>query len=255
VVLPVCLAVWVGVAPDAGRPAPAPAAVKKLKVVVDPGHGVVGNGGNHGLDCQSEAEFTLKVGRKLAESLSATGRFEVLLSRDQNLPSYDERIAAAVKWKADVIVSLHSDARGEAAVLRTLPDGGVCARNDAEPGTAVLYSDEGPPPLVDARARLCRAFGRTLKGHGFPTYSGVNYGGLYTVDAQESGCWRDVHVRGKRIYFLRQTPMPTVIIETHHALDRAEVDRWSQSATLEAFGAAVVAGLDAWRSAASDGRR
>jgi N-acetylmuramoyl-L-alanine amidase len=37
--------------------------------------------------------------------------------------------------------------------------------------------------------------------------------------------------------------MPSVIIETHHALDLEEVARWREERTLEAFAAAVTQGL------------
>jgi N-acetylmuramoyl-L-alanine amidase len=228
---------------------------KKLRVVVDPGHGAPGNSGNRGLDCQMEADFTLSAGRALAEALTATGRYEVRVSRDGNLPGYDERMAAAVSWKADVIVSLHSDARGEPVLLRMTADGGQCARNDVEPGTAVLYSQEGDLALVGSRHRLCRAFAHALEAARFPVYSGINYAALYTVDAEERGCWLDTHQPGKRIYFLRKTSVPTVIIETHHALDRSEVDQWKLPATHQAFAAAVSAGLDAWRASTADAGR
>ena len=45
------------------------------------------------------------------------------------------------------------------------------------------------------------------------------------------------------MYFLRATKIPTVIIETHHALDVEEAARWTQVKTLETFTAAVGAAV------------
>lgn len=220
-----------------------PAATAKLKVLVDAGHGAPGNTGNVGCHCQAEADFTLRVARHLAKALAATGRFEVRLARDGDAPSYDQRLAKAAAWKADAVVSLHSDARGEAVVSSSAPDGGLCYRNDSAPGFSVLWSDEGPRTLVAPRERLGRALSHRLHEAGFPEYSGVDYGGLYRVDTVEPGGWVDIKPPGKRVYFLRKATAPTVIVETHHALDVAEVARWDEPATLEAFAAAVAAGV------------
>jgi N-acetylmuramoyl-L-alanine amidase len=42
---------------------------------------------------------------------------------------------------------------------------------------------------------------------------------------------------------LRRPRVPSVIIETHHALDFEEAERWKEPRTLEAFAAAVAQGL------------
>ena len=51
------------------------------------------------------------------------------------------------------------------------------------------------------------------------------------------------HQPGQRIFVLRKPPMPSVIIETHHALDFEEVARWREERTLESFAAAVTQGM------------
>ncbi len=230
--------------PDAGVTAPGlPAApTAKLKVVVDAGHGAKGNTGNSGVHCQWEADFTLHAARQLAKALEATGRFEVRLSRDGDAPSYDARLEQAAAWKADAVVSLHSDARGEAYGWKVAADGGVCFRNDDEPGYSVLWSEDGAKDAVAARERLGRALSRRLAQAGFLAYHGYNYGGLYRADAVAGG-WVDLRPRKKSVYFLRAAKVPTVIVETHHALDAREVARWEEPATAEAFAAAVAAGV------------
>jgi N-acetylmuramoyl-L-alanine amidase len=222
-------------------PALAPHA-KRLKVVIDAGHGAPGNDGNHGCACQLESAFTLSAAHRLAEALRTTGRFEVLETRVGDArPTYQARIAQAVAFAPDAIVSLHSDARGTPEYFAR--DAGACRTRTDSPGVTVLWSGEGSAATVAARARLGRALSRRLGETGFPRYDGRDYAGLYTTDPEVPGCFVDARPEGKRVYFLRATEVPTVIIETHHALDPEEVARWAEPSTHEAFARAVAAGL------------
>lgn len=133
---------------------------RKVRVFVDAGHGAPGNEGNHGCACQLKQEHTLKVAQHLAFVLAATGRFAVKLSRmPGEEPLYRPRIAAAEAFKADVIISLHSDARGDATP--SFQDAGVCWQNPTEPGFSVLWNDEGP--AFPRREKLGRAVGGRLR--------------------------------------------------------------------------------------------
>lgn len=214
---------------------------RKVRVFVDAGHGAPGNVGNHGCFCQEEQAHTLDAAHRLATALSATGRFEVRESRlTAKGMKYGARIAAAVAWKADVIISLHSDARGT-AMPEQQADGGVCWRNPDAPGFAVLWSDEGP--ALAGRERLGRAVGARLREAGFLAYGGEDYGSLYRQDAVEPTGWIDTRPMKQRVYFLRGSQIPTVIVETHHALDVEEVARWSEPGTHAAFAAAIGAAV------------
>ncbi len=231
--------------------APAAAEAKKLRVFIDAGHGVAGNDGNHGAFCQLEKDHTLTVALALAQSLPALGEFEVKLGRagDAGQP-YPARINEAQKWRAEAIVSIHSDARGLSRPWQ--PNEGqplVCQRNDLEPGFAVLWSDGGPKKVVEARQRLGRAVIASMVSAGFTPYDGRNYTALYRPDLTPGG-WVDIRPDGTNVYFLRASgTVPTVIIETHHALDVAEVARWQDPKTLQTFAEALAAALKATFSA------
>lgn len=213
---------------------------RKVRVFVDAGHGAPGNEGNHGCACQLEQDHTLKVAQYLGFALAAMGRFEVKLSRlPGEAPPYRPRIAAAEAFKADVILSLHSDARGDATFFSS--DAGLCRRNPNEPGFSVLWSEEGP--AFPRRERLGRAVGAKLREAGFLAYSGVNYATLYRQDEKEPSGWIDQRAMKERVFFLRGSQIPTVIIETHHALDEQEVARWDELATVDAFSFAVAAAV------------
>lgn len=214
---------------------------RKVRVFVDAGHGAPGNTGNHGCHCQSEEEHTLQVAQHLSFVLADTGRFEVKLSRlPGEAPLYRPRIADAEAFRADVIISIHSDSRGEATALAQ-GDGGTCLRKDDAPGFSVLWNDEGP--AFAGREKLGRAVGTRLREAGFFPYSGVDYTDLYRQDEVEPSGWIDTRPMKQRVFFLRGSPIPTVIVETHHALDPREVARWEALATVDAFAFAVGAAV------------
>jgi N-acetylmuramoyl-L-alanine amidase len=78
---------------------------------------------------------------------------------------------------------------------------------------------------------------------GFMPYRGAAYSGLYEPDAAQPGVFVDRHPPDQRIFVLRRPSMPSVLIETHHALDAREAARWTEPATLDAFAAAATAAL------------
>jgi N-acetylmuramoyl-L-alanine amidase len=232
--------------PDPGslHPLDAPKPTKhKLRVYLDAGHGAKDNHGNTGCLCQRECDVTLDGEDKLYGALEKTGLFELKRSRaGADEPSYPKRLAEAEAWKADVIISLHTDARGEATAWLQRDGGEVCYRNDAEPGFAVLWSPDGDKATVAARARLGRAVSRRMQEAGLQPYDGYNYGGLYDADSTDGG-FIDIRGPKTRVYFLHASKVPTVIIETHHALDTREVARWAEPETHAAFASALAAAL------------
>jgi N-acetylmuramoyl-L-alanine amidase len=53
----------------------------------------------------------------------------------------------------------------------------------------------------------------------------------------------DRHAFEQRIFVLWKPSMPSVIVETHHALDPREARLWAEKSTHEAFASAVTAAL------------
>ncbi|WP_343073527.1 N-acetylmuramoyl-L-alanine amidase family protein [Pyxidicoccus fallax] len=215
------------------------------RIYLDAGHGAQGNTGNRSVTCEDEEAFTLRVAEDLARRLEATGHFQVRLSRKsgERVP-YPSRLNAARKWNAHALLSLHSDARGMASPWEPSP-GQQCYRQDASPGFSVLWSEEADAPLRTRRAELARAIARHLGRAGFRHYDGVDYEGLYATDSAQPGVFvsRVSEPTHRRIFVLRRPTLPSVIIETHHALDFEEAARWREERTLEAFAAAVAQGL------------
>jgi N-acetylmuramoyl-L-alanine amidase len=93
-----------------GFPPPAkPLLPRKPIVVLDPGHGGVdpgalGSGGTY------EKTITLAIAREVERVLEATGRYEVVLTRESDIfIPLRERIQIARKAHGDVFISLHAD--------------------------------------------------------------------------------------------------------------------------------------------------
>jgi len=226
------------------RPVPLdpPEGFGRKKIYVDAGHGSAGNIGNRGCFCQEEYLFTLRVAHRLAADLEATGLFSVRMSREgDEQTGYKTRVEEASAW-ADAFVSIHSDVRGPYSVWSPR-EGLMCNRNTGQHGFSVLWSEEGEEPLRSARQRLSDRLSARMIEAGFHPYHGIEYEGLYRGDPQAPGSFVDVHEPGERIMVLRRPTVPSVIIETHQALDVDEVGRWHEERTLAAFSSAVSAGL------------
>lgn len=226
--------------PEAGAPLRAPAPPTWTgappRVFLDPGHGVGGNHGNLSALCEREGDVMMALAEVVAEQLRAGG-VEVKLSREAGEQvSYSARMQRAKHWNTEVFISLHSDSRGAYTT-----DAGGCRHSLAESGFAILYSDEGP--MAGDRQQLAATIASEMSAAGYPSYPGNDYTGLYDGS---NGIFVDRHEPRKRIMFLRRPAMPSVIIETHHALDREAALRWQEPETVSVFSAALTAGLAQW---------
>ncbi|MBW2701456.1 MAG: N-acetylmuramoyl-L-alanine amidase [Deltaproteobacteria bacterium] len=214
------------------------------KIFLDAGHGNPGNTGNISCLCIEEQDFNLAMTQHLAPLLTGTDHFKVRLSRNATPgPKYRPRLAAAQAFGAEVIISIHSDVRGEGREWSPA-HGKRCMHNLDAPGFSILWSDEGPLELTLSRHRLARAMAKSLTQTGFLPYGGEDYEDLYDLDPLSPGVFVDRHPPGERIFFLRKPRIPSIIIETHHAWDPREEQRFQKTSTRDAFGKALVAALE-----------
>lgn len=222
-------------------PLQAPPGLAPIRVALDPGHGAPGNPGNRSARCTDEQDEMMALALRVAAELEATGHVEVWLTRRPGeLVEYPERVRMAEAWGAQALVSLHSDARGPGEAWEPTP-GQRCMRQDGMAGTMVLWSDEGP--LAAEREALAVSTAWRLGQAGFGAYSGEDHGALYSAHPAQSGVFVDQHAPERRILMLRRPAIPSVIVETYHARDPAELHRWDQEETVRAFSAALAQGL------------
>jgi len=225
---------------DALRLLPLPVARGEARRVVylSAGHAnAPGKDGNLGVLGQVEAQTNLSTMNHLAEVLAATGRFEVVRSRQGDArPSYARRVAHAAEVGADVFIELHTDSRGDLYAYRHLDDGTWLYRADGDVGFSVLYSDRAP--RAPERRDLARQLASALARAGFPAYPGCHYEGLY-----DHGPVPGSFIDRRGLFMLRRPAMPSVIIETHNAKDLEASRRWTEPITYDVFARAVAVAL------------
>lgn len=82
---------------------------QRKTIAIDPGHGGV-DPGVIGISGVREKEITLAVGRELAKALRETGRYRVVMTREDDVfVQLRERIQIAQRAGADLFISLHAD--------------------------------------------------------------------------------------------------------------------------------------------------
>jgi N-acetylmuramoyl-L-alanine amidase len=148
---------------------------------------------------------------------------------------YDQRLALC--GGQELLLSLHSDSRAGTRSWWVDEARGLWA-NEGAAGYAVLYSDEGPAPLVAQRHRWAQALGLRMAEAGLQPYLGLDYTALYGAD-EVPGVFVDRHAPSKRIRLLRRPSIPSLIVETHEAHDAADVALWQRPETRSAFASAV----------------
>lgn len=100
----------------APAPPPSSAPGRKPLIVVDPGHGGI-DPGALGANGVFEKNVSLGMARELKKQLEATGRYKVLLTRDNDtFIKLGERVDFARRNHASLFVSLHADSISRAGV-------------------------------------------------------------------------------------------------------------------------------------------
>jgi N-acetylmuramoyl-L-alanine amidase len=128
----------------------------KPVIVIDPGHGGV-DPGTVGRSGTLEKIVTLQTAMELARLLSASGRYEVLMTRqDDRFVSLSERAAYSRVHGAALIVSLHADAsadhsaRGTSVYIRSNATGGTGLKATPPGRLAGMAQALGKPPTPHA---------------------------------------------------------------------------------------------------------
>lgn len=97
-------------------PAPAPADARQL-IVIDPGHGGIDPGAV--VAAIAEKSVVLAFGQRLKDSLEATGRYRVAMTRDDDrFVSLGDRVKIARAAGADLFVSIHADSLTQSQEVR-----------------------------------------------------------------------------------------------------------------------------------------
>ena len=116
-------------------------------IVVDPGHGGVDAGAHGRVTNTPEKDVTIAFCKILAEKLEATGRYRVLLTRDQDVfVPLDERAQIASGPKADLLISIHADTLDPKRL-------GIKSLQEVRGGTIYTLSEEASDEQAKALAQ------------------------------------------------------------------------------------------------------
>ncbi len=88
--------------------------------MIDPGHGGI-DGGAIGSTHLLEKNVVLAVAKELRKALSASGRYDVRMTRTTDVfISLDQRLAASQKSGAELFISLHADSLADAGYTQSI---------------------------------------------------------------------------------------------------------------------------------------
>jgi len=119
-------------------PAAQPPAPHKMVIALDPGHGGMDPGASSH-DGMKEKEIVLAFALSLKQALLATGRYDVVMTRDDDhFLKLEDRAKIAHDHKADLFIAVHADTLDDASVRGT---------------TLYTVSDKASDAVADALAQ------------------------------------------------------------------------------------------------------
>jgi len=222
-----------------GRPAQSE---RIITVVLDPGHGGSQKGAV-GVEGFVEKDFTLKMAQALLARLSQNSRLKVLLTRqgDEDV-SLEKRVEMANSQNADLFVSIHANSisrpniGGVETFFHALDASGEEARrvagyeNSSGSGTAdsgdllqFILADIQQTERLNSSAQLASLLHRRL------------------VKALP---WEDRGIMQADFIVLRNTRMPSVLLELGFVTNRRDVKLLRQDESLEKLALAIAEGLE-----------
>lgn len=226
-------------------------------VVLDPGHGGI-DPGTTGVGGIQEKALTLDVAQDLKRVLEASGRYHVVLTRTaDSFIRLRERIALARTSRAEIFLSLHADALGDASfrgmTVYTLSDKASDAEaealaqreNKAELIAGVDLSDESPEVasiLIDLAQRETMNLSARLAGH------------LVQELSREAQLLRNGH-RFAGFAVLKAPDVPSALIELGYLSNRQDAQQLTQVQYRRRLGQAVLRALDQFFKSRPGGTR
>lgn len=192
-----------------------PATDQKFRIVLDPGHGGI-DGGAKGEGGTPEKTVTLLFAQELKAILDATGRYEVILTRDDDrFVRLDDRVTFAREKQANLFVSIHADTirhkRLRGATVYTVSDeasdadaAALADRENLADRFAGIEIEEQNPEVADILVELVRR-----ETHGFS----INFARQIVEKLSSvTGMIKNPH-RHAGFRVLRAPDVPSVLVE------------------------------------------
>ncbi len=235
--------------PDAADvPEPLPRGDGPLVVVLDPGHGGIDPGAER--DGETEADLMLTFARDLKEALLRDGRFQVVLTREEDVfVPLEARSSIARAAGAHVFISLHADALEEGeAVGATIYTLSADASDEASLALAERHDRDDLLAGIDLStqddlvATILMDMARTETT---PRINRLALALELAIKAADLRMHR--HPRQQAGFSVLKTPdIPSVLIELGFLSSDRDLARLRDENWREAMTAAIVTGLTAW---------
>jgi N-acetylmuramoyl-L-alanine amidase len=231
---------------------------KRPLIALDAGHGGIDPGAVASTGA-FEKDIVFGFVKRLKQHLEDTGRYRVLLTRDQDVfIALDERVRLARAAKADLFVSLHADSISAAPHIRgaTVYTGSEQA-TDAESANLAdrenkadavggVEARDGPSEvadiLQDLTLRETRSFSHRLARN--------LLGAIDPVMALSKKPHREAAFR-----VLRAPDVPSVLVELGYLSSRKDIDLLTSKAWQDSSAAAMTAAIDRYFGARVAGMR
>lgn len=199
-----------------------PPSCEVIRVVIDPGHGGRDPGAPARFGGMHEKDVVLAAGLELRELLLATGRYEVVMTRDTDVfIELDRRVEIAREAEADLFISLHADSAGDndgprgATVYSMNPRAVDRARVRAE--RAGDWVDPSRPEEV---TEILRDIVLGIKQGQSETFAAL----LRTESGRAAPLWRDTPMQAN-FAVLTDPEVPAVLFEMGFLTNREDARR------------------------------
>lgn len=247
--------------PPAVKPPPAPPvlrAPKRIKIVLDPGHGGT-DPGAVGVGGVAEKNVVLRIAQKLKRELDAKGEFDVVMTRDTDVfIPLEERTARANVEDADLFVSIHANASTndkqsgvETYYLNNTADRATLRLAEMENGLRSVVGSNGSDR--DARLILSSMI-QNYKVAESATLAQQMQESLMASLKSGGASPRDLGVKRGPFYVLVGAGMPCVLAEvsflTHPEEGRLLAEDWYQ----QAIAAGLLRGIQRFAENAREAR-
>lgn len=211
------------------------------KIVIDPGHGGY-DPGTHGRSGIQEKEINLDIAKRLAGLLNCEGAETVLTRSSDVFVSLQRRAEIANRAKADLFISIHSNANR----VRSLNGFEVYYISDSGNNWRNKNSKGGLLPISrSSYQELSPALETTLWDMIYTYQKAQSIGLAESICKSVSGnsCPRVIGTKSAGFYVLKGTQMPAVLVEVGFLSNTQEERLLKNSSYRQEIADAIVSGI------------
>lgn len=235
------------------NPAPAPTNMRKIRIILDAGHGG-DDPGAHGKNGALEKDVTLDIAKKTREILLKDGKYEIFMTREQDTTlQLLDRTKFANKMNGDLFVSIHANASPK----RTSKGVSTYFLNNADDQESlrVAMRENGeldPTVLKQPSKNTDDYYLEVMKASmvkNFHTTQSTDLARAVQADMLKSlrkdySDVVDLGVRSARFYVLTGATMPAILVETSFISNPMEEKRLTDPRYQQTLAKAVVSGIE-----------